>query len=83
MVLQPSIGEILTIETFSLEGRPHITLDNLLKFEGWCESGGVAKQVIAAGMVEVDGQVELRKRCKIKPGQVVCFNGQQIKICEE
>lgn len=73
----------MTTETFSLEGRPYITLDNLLKHEGWCESGGIAKQVIAEGMVEVDDQVELRKRCKIKPDQIVSYNGQQIKILAE
>ncbi|MEP1742422.1 MAG: ribosome-associated protein YbcJ [Kangiellaceae bacterium] len=71
------------MQTFSLEGRPHITLDNLLKFEGWCESGGVAKQMIAAGMVEVNGQVELRKRCKIVAEQIVSFEGQQIKVVAE
>ncbi len=71
------------MQTFSLEGRPHITLDNLLKHEGWCESGGVAKQVIAAGMVSVDGKVELRKRCKIKPQQVVEFQDQAIKVIAE
>jgi ribosome-associated protein len=71
------------MQTFSLEGRPHITLDNLLKFEGWCESGGVAKQMIAAGMVEVNDQVELRKRCKIVAEQIVSFEGQQIRVVAE
>ena len=30
--------------------------------------------------LEVDGEIELRKRAKIKPGQVVEFEGQQIKV---
>ena len=68
------------MQIFSLDGRPHITLDNLLKFEGWCESGGVAKQVIAAGLVKVNGQIETRKRCKITLGQVVEYEGQEIEI---
>jgi len=51
-----------------------------LKVEGLCESGAVAKQVIAAGQVIVDGKVELRKRCKIVSGQVVEFAGQSIKV---
>ncbi len=68
------------MQTFSLNGRPHVTLDNLLKFEGWCESGGIAKQLIAEGMVTVNGQVETRKRCKIVAGQCVEFQGQQITI---
>lgn len=68
------------MQTFTLNGQPHITLDNLLKCEGWCESGGVAKQMISAGLVQVDGAVETRKRCKIIADQVVEFEGQEIKI---
>jgi len=68
------------MQTFSLDGHPHITLDNLLKVEGWCESGAVAKKMIAAGMVEVDGEVETRKRCKITAEKTVKFESQQIKI---
>jgi ribosome-associated protein len=70
------------MQTFSLNGRPHVTLDNLLKFEGWCESGGLAKQLIADGQVTVNGKVETRKRCKIVQGQQVEFQGQQITIEE-
>ena len=68
------------MQVFSLEGHPFINLNNLLKVEGLCESGAVAKQVIAAGQVIVDGKVELRKRCKIVSGQVVEFAGQSIKV---
>jgi len=68
------------MQVFSLEGHPFINLNNLLKVEGLCESGAVAKQMIAAGQVVVDGTVELRKRCKIKPGQVIEFNGQSVRV---
>ena len=68
------------MQEFDLEGREFITLDNLLKVEGWCESGGLAKQIIAAGQVKVDGEIETRKRKKISKEQVVEFNGQKIKI---
>ena len=71
------------MQKFSLDGRPHITLDNLLKFEGWCESGGMAKQLIAEGNVLVDGKVETRKRCKIISGQTVAFNGEEILITND
>ena len=71
------------MQTFNLNGQPHITLDNLLKCEGWCESGGVAKQRIAEGHVQVNGKVETRKRCKIVTGQVVEFEKLQIKIVKE
>ncbi len=68
------------METFILNKQPHITLDNLLKVEGWCESGGFAKQVIADGQVRVNGQIELRKRCKITSGQVVEYGENKIRI---
>lgn len=68
------------MEEFHLEGREFIELHNLLKVTGLCESGGMAKAVIAEGRVKVDGNVELRKRCKIRQGQVVEFEGQVITV---
>ncbi|MFD1008635.1 MULTISPECIES: ribosome-associated protein YbcJ [Oceanisphaera] len=67
-------------EKFSLEGHPFIPLHNLLKVQGWCESGAMAKMVIDDGLVTVNGVVELRKRCKIIIGQQVEFNGQQVEV---
>lgn len=57
-----------------------IPLCSLLKTLGLCETGGEAKIAVADGLVKVDGEVELRKRCKIKAGQSVEFDGQIIKI---
>ncbi len=65
---------------FSLKGRDCITLNDLLKITGLCESGGAAKIVITEGKVKVDGQIELRKTCKIRHGQVVEYAGQQITV---
>jgi ribosome-associated protein len=58
----------------------HIELLKLLKVTGLCPSGGAAKTVTAGGQVTVDGQVELRRRCKIRRGQVVVFAGQAIEV---
>ena len=52
-----------------------ITLDNLLKVTGVAASGGAAKALAAAGAVKVNGQVELRKTCKIRAGQTVSLDG--------
>lgn len=68
------------MEIFNLEGHEYIELNNLLKITGLCESGGRAKMLIADGMVKVDGQVETRKRCKIRTGQVVEFEGQRLSV---
>jgi ribosome-associated protein len=68
------------VEEFELEGREFIELNHLLKVMGLCTSGGVAKALIAEGRVKVDGNVELRKRCKIRSGQVVEFQGYHIFV---
>jgi len=68
------------MELFELEGRDFIELNNLLKITGLCESGGRAKALISEGLVKVDDVVELRKRCKIRKGQVVEFSSQKIKV---
>ena len=48
-----------------------IELNNLLKIMGLCDSGGAGKVLVAQGNVKVNGQQELRKTCKIRPGQTV------------
>lgn len=70
------------MNTFALAGHPFIALNHLLKIEGWVDSGAVAKLVIANGDVLVDGEIELRKRCKIIAGQKVSFMGQEIVVVD-
>jgi len=68
------------MEEFALQGHEFVELHNLLKITGLCSSGGTAKLMVAEGLVKVDGQIELRKRCKIRSGQVVEFEGRQIAV---
>ncbi|MDC9587894.1 ribosome-associated protein YbcJ [Xenorhabdus sp. XENO-10] len=70
------------MEIFCLDGHPYVELCDLLKLQGWCESGAAAKTVIAEGLVKVDSQVETRKRCKIVAGKVVTFNGESVRVEE-
>ncbi len=65
---------------FELAGEDYIELHNLLKVTGLCASGGLAKALIANGLVKVDGVVERRKRCKIRSGQQVQFAGDTIRV---
>jgi ribosome-associated protein len=65
---------------FDLAGHDHIELHKLLKVTGLCESGGIAKLLVADGLVRVDGIVELRKRCKIRSGQIVEFDGEKVAV---
>lgn len=64
---------------FSLRGE-YIALDALLKATGVADSGGAAKAMVAAGQVQVDGQLELRKTAKMRPGQVVRVADVQIRL---
>ena len=57
-----------------------IPLDDLLKATGVAPSGGAAKVLISEGRVRVDGDVELRKACKIHAGQVVEVQGARIRM---
>ncbi|HRD54161.1 MAG TPA: RNA-binding S4 domain-containing protein [Flavobacteriales bacterium] len=58
----------------------YIELNQLLKLAGICDSGGQGKQMVADGLVKVDGQVELRKTNKIRAGQVVECEGQRVEV---
>ncbi|CAN5852900.1 RNA-binding S4 domain-containing protein [soil metagenome] len=64
---------------FELRGE-FITLDALLKATGLAQSGGAAKQMVGAGQVQVNGQQELRKTCKIRDGQVVAVQGTRVRV---
>ena len=64
---------------FELRG-DHIPLDALLKAAGLADSGGRAKALVAAGQVQVDGQQELRKTCKVRAGQVVQLGAVLIRV---
>lgn len=57
-----------------------IELCKLLKVANLVMSGGEGKEVIAQQMVTVDGLLETRKRCKIRAGNVVEFNGETITV---
>lgn len=64
---------------FSLRDE-YIELCSLLKATHLVMSGGEGKEVVAQGLVTVDGQQELRKRCKIRSGQQVEFEGNVIEV---
>lgn len=67
---------------FSLKSQEYIELNKLLQILSWADSGGEAKQIITEELVSVNGTIELRKRCKIRAGSVVAFNGETCKVVE-
>ena len=67
---------------FSLEGHEFIPLDQLLKLLRVVESGGQAHDVISKGMVTRDGEIETRKRAKLRAGDSITFMNYHITITE-
>lgn len=60
-----------------------IKLGQALKLAGLVESGVDAKIEIQEGFVKVNGKVEVQRGKKIHPGDVIEYNGQQIKVVNE
>jgi len=64
---------------FKLEGE-FIPLIALLKATGLVQSGGEAQTVVEDGLVKYNGEVDHRKRLKVRSGDVIDFMGNQIKV---
>lgn len=58
----------------------YIKLGQALKAAGLVESGVDAKIVIQDGEVLVNGKVETQRGKKLVAGDIVAFNGEEIKI---
>lgn len=57
-----------------------IKLGQALKAAGLVESGMEAKEVIQDGLVKVNGEVDTRRGKKLYDGDIVSFDGTDIKI---
>ena len=57
-----------------------IKLGQAVNAAGLVESGVEAKEVIQEGRVSVNGEVDTRRGRKLYAGDVVEYNGEQIKI---
>lgn len=68
------------IEISIREQDEFIKLGQALKKAGLVNSGVDAKMVIQDGLVSVNGEVELQRGKKLHGGEVVSFNGEQVKI---
>jgi ribosome-associated protein len=64
---------------FKVEG-DYIPMIQLLKATNLVETGGEAQIVVAEGEVKYNGQVDYRKRLKVKKGDIVEFRGTKIKV---
>lgn len=57
-----------------------VEVNQLLKLVGLVDSGGAGKNLVASGVVSVDGKQELRKTAKIRTGQVVSIGDVRITV---
>ncbi|MBR1780259.1 MAG: RNA-binding S4 domain-containing protein [Oscillospiraceae bacterium] len=58
----------------------YIKLQDLLKYEGLCETGGVAKLRIQDGEVQVNGEVCTMRGKKLRSGDRVTIDGTTVTI---
>lgn len=64
---------------FKVTGK-YIPMIQLLKATNLVQTGGEAQIVVDEGEVFYNGAVDYRKRLKVKPGDVVEFRGNTIKV---
>ncbi len=57
-----------------------IEVNQLLKLVGLVDSGGAGKNMVASGVVSVDGKQELRKTAKIRSGQTISVGDIRISV---
>jgi len=62
------------------DGPEPLRLDHFLKLSAMSESGGQAKVLIQGGEVKVNGEVETRRRRKLKAGDVVELDGKKYPV---
>ena len=60
-----------------------IKLQDLMKFGNMVSTGGEAKMMILDGQVKVDGEVCFMRGKKIRPGNVVNFDGGDYTVAYE
>lgn len=57
-----------------------LRLDDALKLAGLAATGGVAKRLIQAGEVRVNGVVETRRKRRLQPGDVLEVDGERFEV---
>ena len=57
-----------------------IRLGQLLKLAGVVQDGAMARMVIENGEVTVDGATVTRRGVQVRPGQVVSYAGESIRV---
>ena len=64
---------------FEIQG-DFIPMIQLLKATNLVQTGGEAQMAVTAGEVKYNGEVDYRKRLKVKKGDMVEYAGQKIML---
>ncbi|MFT2719156.1 RNA-binding S4 domain-containing protein [Deinococcus sp. A31D244] len=57
-----------------------IDLQDFLKMRGLVETGGEAKFRVQGGEVRLNGQIETRRRRKLRRGDIIEYAGQSVTV---
>lgn len=57
-----------------------IRLGQLLKLADLIEQGSDARELLIQGVVQVNGEVETRRGRQLRPGDVVSYGGEDVRI---
>jgi ribosome-associated protein len=60
----------------------YIKLESFLKLANAVESGGMAKNFIQDGLVRVNGEVCTMRGKKLRPDDLVSFEGVTYRVCD-
>lgn len=71
---------MVKIVEYSLAGEEYIPLIALLKRVRIAGSGGEAQRMVEEGCIRRNGEVELRKRAKIRAGECIEGEGWRIAV---
>jgi ribosome-associated protein len=67
-------------DTHGSEQQETIDLQDFLKLRGMVETGGEAKFRVQGGEVRLNGQIETRRRKKLRRGDIVEYAGQRVAV---
>lgn len=71
----------MSTESLDIEIRDDsIRLGQLLKLASLVDDGATAREVIGSGQVTVNGEVDTRRGRQVRPGDLVSFAGQQVRV---
>lgn len=73
--------EKITVNTTTIEIKTEfIRLDQLLKFSGLVDTGGMAKEIIQQGYVFVNGECCTLRGKKIRPGDKITVENETVLV---